>query len=51
MTIAYSRKLIEVALPLPENNDASAYDRMSAIGPYSKEIYHGLVHLDAAVAL
>jgi putative DNA methylase len=29
---ANTRKLIEVALPLPEINDASAYDKMPGIG-------------------
>lgn len=45
------KKLIEFALPLPEKNDSSACDRMSAIGPYSKEFHHGWVHLDVEVTL
>src|SRR5438552_1090356 len=36
----YKRKLIEVALPLPEINDASAYDKMPGIGPHPKGIHH-----------
>lgn len=34
----YPRKLIEVALPLAEINDASAYDKMPGIGPHPKGI-------------
>ena len=34
-----TRKLIEVALPLPEINDASAYDMMPGIGPHPKGIH------------
>ena len=30
------KTLIEVALPLPEINDASAYDKMQGIGPQRK---------------
>lgn len=37
---AYLRKLIEVALPLPEINDASSYDKMPGIGPHPKGIHH-----------
>jgi putative DNA methylase len=37
---APARKLIEVALPLPEINDASAYDKMPGIGPHPKGIHH-----------
>ena len=33
------KKLIEVALPLPEINDASAYDKMPGIGPHPKGIH------------
>ena len=36
----YRKKLIEVALPLPEINDASAYDKMPGIGPHPKGIHH-----------
>jgi len=35
----YLRKLIEVALPLAEINDASAYDKMPGIGPHPKGIH------------
>ena len=38
--VAYRKKLIEVALPLPEINDASAYDKMPGIGPHPKGIHH-----------
>src|SRR5688500_8974820 len=34
------KKLIEVALPLPEINDASAYDKMPGIGAHPKGIHH-----------
>jgi putative DNA methylase len=34
------KKLIEVALPLPEINDASSYDKMPGIGPHPKGIHH-----------
>jgi len=37
-TINNRKKLIEVALPLPEINDASAYDKMPGIGPHPKGI-------------
>lgn len=36
----YTKKLIELALPLPEINDASAYDKMPGIGPHPKGIHH-----------
>ncbi|MDR2504348.1 MAG: DUF1156 domain-containing protein [Deltaproteobacteria bacterium] len=36
---AQTKKLIEVALPLPEINDASAYDKMPGIGPHPKGIH------------
>ena len=38
--MTYPKKLIEVALPLPEINDASAYDKMPGIGPHPKGIHH-----------
>jgi putative DNA methylase len=38
--LSYKKKLIEVALPLPEVNDASAYDKMPGIGPHPKGIHH-----------
>src|SRR5271157_3142307 len=34
------KKLIEVALPLPEINDASSYDKMPGIGAHPKGIHH-----------
>ena len=40
MTDTLPRKLIEVALPLPEINDASSYDKMPGIGPHPKGIHH-----------
>lgn len=40
MTQKPPRKLIEVALPLPEINDASSYDKMPGIGPHPKGIHH-----------
>ena len=36
----YRKKLIEVAIPLAEINDASAYDKMPGIGPHPKGIHH-----------
>jgi hypothetical protein len=40
MTAPYCKKLIEIALPLPESNDASGYDKMPGIGPHPKGIRH-----------
>ena len=40
MSSAQQKKLIEVALPLPEINDASSYDKMPGIGPHPKGIHH-----------
>jgi len=40
MSVAHAKKLIEVALPLPEINDASSYDKMPGIGPHPKGIHH-----------
>ncbi|MCE9615078.1 MAG: DUF1156 domain-containing protein [Lentisphaerae bacterium] len=37
---SYRKKLIEVALPLPEINDASAFDKRPGIGPHPKGIHH-----------
>ncbi len=37
---AHPRKLIEVALPLPEINDASSFDKRPGIGPHPKGIHH-----------
>ena len=49
MSASQPRKLIEVALPLPEINDASSYDKMPGIGPHPKGIHHWWARL--AVAL
>jgi adenine-specific DNA methylase len=43
-------KLIEVALPLPEINDASSYDKMPGIGPHPKGIHHWWARLPLPVA-
>ena len=40
MSSVQPKKLIEVALPLPEINDASSYDKMPGIGPHPKGIHH-----------
>mgnify|MGYP000682585765 CR=1 FL=1 len=45
-----SIKLIEVALPLAEINDASAYDKMPGIGPHPKGIHHWWARLPLPVA-
>lgn len=50
MTVAYKKKLIEVALPLPEINDASAYDKMPGIGPHPKGIHHWWARLPLPTA-
>ncbi len=44
------RKLIEVALPLSDINDASAYDKMPGIGPHPKGIHHWWARLPLPVA-
>jgi len=44
------KKLIEVALPLPELNDASAYDKMPGIGPHPKGIHHWWARLPLPTA-
>lgn len=44
------RKLVEVALPLPDINDASAYDKMPGIGPHPKGIHHWWARLPLPVA-
>jgi len=44
------KKLIEVALPLAEINDASAYDKMPGIGPHPKGIHHWWARLPLPVA-
>jgi len=45
-----NKKLIEVALPLPEINDASAYDKMPGIGAHPKGIHHWWARLPLPVA-
>ncbi len=45
-----ARKLIEVALPLPEINDASSYDKMPGIGPHPKGIHHWWARLPLPAA-
>lgn len=50
MTTPYKKKLIEVALPLPEINDASAYDKMPGIGPHPKGIHHWWARLPLPTA-
>jgi len=49
MTTVY-KKLIEVALPLPEINDASAYDKMPGIGAHPKGIHHWWARLPLPVS-
>jgi putative DNA methylase len=44
------KKLVEVALPLPEINDASAYDKMPGIGPHPKGIHHWWARLPLPTA-
>jgi putative DNA methylase len=44
------KKLIEVALPLAEINDASAYDKMPGIGPHPKGIHHWWARLPLPTA-
>jgi putative DNA methylase len=48
--VTVRRKLIEVALPLPEINDASAYDKMPGIGPHPKGIHHWWARLPLPTA-
>ncbi|CUS37813.1 DUF1156 domain-containing protein [Candidatus Nitrospira nitrificans] len=50
MTPTPRKKLIEVALPLPEINDASAYDKMPGIGPHPKGIHHWWARLPLPTA-
>lgn len=45
-----TKKLVEVALPLAEINDASAYDKMPGIGPHPKGIHHWWARLPLPVA-
>jgi putative DNA methylase len=44
------KKLIEAGLPLPEINDASAYDKMPGIGPHPKGIHHWWARLPLPTA-
>ena len=48
--MTHLKKLIEVALPLPEINDASAYDKMPGIGPHPKGIHHWWARLPLPTA-
>jgi len=50
MTPIPRKKLIEVALPLPEINDASAYDKMPGIGPHPKGIHQWWARLPLPTA-
>src|ERR1035438_9226046 len=45
-----TKKLIEVALPLPEINDASAYDKMPGIGAHPKGIHQWWARLPLPTA-
>ena len=44
------KKLIEASLPLPEINDASAYDKMPGIGPHPKGIHQWWARLPLPTA-
>jgi putative DNA methylase len=44
------KKLIEVGMPLPEINDASAYDKMPGIGPHPKGIHQWWARLPLPTA-
>ncbi len=46
----YRKKLIEVSLPLPEINDASAYDKMPGIGAHPKGIHQWWARLPLPTA-
>lgn len=48
--MGHRKKLIEVALPLPEINDASAYDKMPGIGPHPKGIHQWWARLPLPTA-
>ena len=48
--VHYRKKLIEVALPLAEINDASAYDKMPGIGPHPKGIHQWWARLPLPTA-
>ncbi len=49
-SVPYCKKLIEVALPLPEINDASAYDKMPGIGAHPKGIHQWWARLPLPTA-
>ncbi len=49
-SVTTKKKLIEVALPLPEINDASAYDKMPGIGPHPKGIHQWWARLPLPTA-
>jgi putative DNA methylase len=48
--MTYRKKLIEVALPLPEINDASAFDKRPGIGPHPKSLHHWWARLPLPTA-
>jgi len=48
--MTYRKKLIEVGLPLPEINDASAYDKMPGIGAHPKGIHQWWARLPLPTA-
>jgi len=50
VTATHKKKLIEAALPLPEINDASAYDKMPGIGPHPKGIHQWWARLPLPTA-
>lgn len=50
MPSTYRKKLIEVALPLSEINDASAYDKMPGIGPHPKGLHQWWARLPLPAA-
>ena len=45
-----NKKLIEVALPISELNEASSYDKMPGIGPHPKGIHHWWARLPLPAA-
>lgn len=49
-SVVSPKKLIEVALPLPDINDASAYDKRPGIGPHPKGIHHWWARLPLPTA-
>ena len=50
MPAPYRKKLIEVALPLAEINDASAFDKRPGIGAHPKGVHHWWAPLPMPVA-